>query len=142
MNDHVAAYQCDFFADPTPIFKPAIKPDPLPDPMQWSEAVRDKMVDALIELACDSRQNDKMPESLMDCATLISDRLRNRRIDTADYFATLGWVMELWDGAIPYRFVCGVNGVDPETLQYVIQSTPLLKYDFAEVRRHLVGTLL
>ena len=37
-----------------------------------------------------------MPESLMDCCVLISDRLRPKqklRFEMADYKATLGWIM-------------------------------------------------
>jgi hypothetical protein len=144
MQPEVAAWQLDMFdAPPAPIARVQAKPDPLPDPHLWSEAVKDKMVDALISLATDSRRGDNMPESLMDCAVLFSERLKNRKkMELEDYRATLGWVMEFWNGALPYRFVCQINGVDPEFLQDVILSNPLLKRDMEEVRRECFGTLL
>lgn len=111
MHTKVAAWQLDMFdAPPTPVVRVQAKPEPLPDPKYWSEAVTSKMVDALISLATDSRRGDNMPESLMDCATLFSERLNNRKnLDLDDYRATLGWVMEFWNGALPYRFVCQIN---------------------------------
>ncbi|WGS55096.1 hypothetical protein LFL96_34665 (plasmid) [Paraburkholderia sp. D15] len=142
MNPHAAAWQLDMFGESSPVVTPPIKPDPLPDPHLWSESVRERMVDALISLASDSRRGDSMPESLMDCATLLSERLRNRRIDVADYRATLGWIMGYWDGALPYVYVCKVSGVDPETMQDVIMSTPLLARDLAELKAMCLGTLL
>ncbi|MGF6997374.1 hypothetical protein [Paraburkholderia sp. GAS32] len=142
METQVAAWQLDIFGESSPIVITPARPDPLPDPHLWSEAVRDRMVDALISLACDSRRGDSMPESLMDCADLLSERLRNRKIDTDDYRATLGWIMGYWNGALPYVFVCKVNGVDPETLQDVILSTPLLARDLRELRQMCFGTLL
>jgi len=142
METQVAAWQLDIFGASSPIVITPPRPDPLPDPHLWSEAVRDTMVDALISLACDSRRGDSMPESLMDCADLLSERLRNRKIDTDDYRATLGWIMGYWNGALPYVFVCKVNGVDPETLQDVILSTPLLARDLRELRHMCFGTLL
>jgi hypothetical protein len=138
MEPHVAAWQLDMFGDSSPVFKPLIKPDP----HLWSDPVREKMVDALISLASDSRRGDKMPESLMDCADLLSDRLRNRKLDVDDYRATLGWIMGYWAGALPYEYVCKVNGVDPETMQDVIMSTPLLARDLGELQRTCFGTLL
>jgi hypothetical protein len=144
MHTEVAAWQMDIFdASPAPVTRVQAKPDPLPDPQYWSEAVTEKMVDALISLATDSRRGDNMPESLMDCAALFSERLKNRKkLDLDDYRATLGWVMEFWNGALPYRFVCQINGVDLEILQDVILSNPLLKRDMEEVRRDSFGTLL
>ncbi|WP_321794628.1 hypothetical protein [Caballeronia sp. J97] len=144
MHTEVAAWQLDMFdAPPAPVTRAQPKPDPLSDPQFWSEAVTNKMVDALISLATDSRRGDNMPESLMDCAALFSERLKNRKkLDLEDYRATLGWVMEFWNGALPYRFVCQINGVDPELLQDVILSNPLLKRDMEEVRRNSFGTLL
>lgn len=142
MNTHVAAWQLDMFGDSSPVVTNPPKPDPLPDPHLWSDAVRDQMVDALISLASDSRRGDRMPESLMDCATLLSERLRNRKIDIDDYRATLGWIMGFWDGALPYDYVCKVNGVDPETMQDVIMSTPLLARDLGELKQLCLGTLL
>ncbi|MEX3900844.1 MULTISPECIES: hypothetical protein [Paraburkholderia] len=142
METHVAAWQLDMFGDSSPVVVPPPKPDPLPDPHLWSESVRAKMVDALISLASDSRSGDNMPESLMDCADLLSERLRNRKIDVDDYRATLGWIMGYWHGALPYLYVCKVNGVDPEILQDAILSTPLLLRDLREVQRVCFGTLL
>ncbi|MDQ7980358.1 hypothetical protein QYH69_24270 [Paraburkholderia sp. SARCC-3016] len=142
MEQHVAAWQLDIFGDPSPVLIQPPKPDPLPDPYLWSAAVRDKMVDALISLASDSRSGDSMPESLMDCATLLSERLRNVKIDIGDYNATLGWIMGYWYGALPYEYVCRVNGVDPETLQDVILTTPLLAHDLRSLRTMCFGTLL
>ncbi|MFL9995244.1 hypothetical protein PQR34_32395 [Paraburkholderia sediminicola] len=142
MNTHVAAWQLDMFGDSSPVVTTPPKPDPLPDPHLWSETVRDQMVDALISLASDSRRGDRMPESLMDCASLLSERLRNRKLDIDDYRATLGWIMGYWDGALPYDYVCKVNGVDPETLQDVIMSTPLLACDLSELKLLCLGTLL
>lgn len=142
MEMHMAAWQLDMFGDSSPVHIPNPKPDPLPDPHLWSESVRDKMVDALISLASDSRRGDSMPESLMDCADLLSDRLRYRKLDIEDYHATLGWIMGYWFGALPYEYVCKVNGVDPEILQGAIMSTPLLANDLRELKRMCFGTLL
>jgi hypothetical protein len=142
MNTHVAAWQLDIFGDCSPVTIPIAKPDPLPDPSLWSESVREKMVDALISLASDSRRGDRMPESLMDCADLLSERLRNRKVDVDDYHATLGWIMAYWDGALPYAYVCKVNGIDPEILQDAIMTTPLLARDLHELQRAYFGTLL
>ncbi|TDN59080.1 hypothetical protein [Paraburkholderia sp. BL10I2N1] len=142
MEPQVAAWQLDMFGDSSPVVVPLPKPDPLPDPHLWNESIRNRMVDALISLASDSRRGDSMPESLMDCADLLSERLRNRKIDVEDYHATLGWIMGYWDGALPYLYVCKVNGVDPETLQDVIMSTPLLARDLRELKRACFGTLL
>jgi hypothetical protein len=142
MEQHVAAWQLDMFGESSPVIVAPPKPDPLPDPHLWSDAVREKMVDALILLACDSRRGDSMPESLMDCADLLSERLRNRKIDIDDYRATLGWIMGYWDGALPYVYVCKVNGVDPEAMQDVILTTPLLERDLRDLQRMCFGTLL
>ncbi len=46
----------------------------------------------------------------MDCATMLSERLRNVKLDIGDYHATLGWIMGYWHGALPYEYVCRVNG--------------------------------
>jgi hypothetical protein len=142
METHVAAWQLDIFGESSPVHILTPKPDPLPDPHLWSDSVRDKMVDALISLASDSRRGDSMPESLMDCAVVLSERLRNRKLDIGDYHATLGWIMGYWFGALPYVYVCKVNGVDPEILQDVIMSTPLLAHDLRELQRMCFGTLL
>jgi len=143
MQNEVTAWQLDMFAGPSAIVPSVAKPDPLPDPRFWSADVMNKMVDALVSLATDSRRGDNMPESLMDCCTLFSERLRNRKkFDFEDYRGTLGWVMGFWDGALPYRYVCAINGIDPEILQDVITSNPLLKRDMEEVRCECFGTLL
>jgi len=142
MNIHVAAWQLDMFGDSSPVIIPVVKPDPLPDPALWGESVRERMVDALISLASDSRRGDRMPESLMDCADLLSERLRNRKIDVDDYHATLGWIMCYWNGALPYEYVCKVNGIDPEIMQDVIMTTPLLERDLRELQRACFGTLI
>ncbi|HDR8934445.1 TPA: hypothetical protein QDB15_006240 [Burkholderia vietnamiensis] len=142
METHVAAWQLDIFGGENPVVLSPPKPDPLPDPQHWSASAREQMIDALISLACDSRRGDRMPESLMDCANLLSERLRNRKIDIDDYFATLGWIMGYWHGALPYAYVCGVNGIDPETMQDVILNTPLLARDLGELKRICFGSLL
>ena len=47
MHTEVAAWQMDIFdASPAPVTRVQAKPDPLPDPQYWSEAVTEKMVDA------------------------------------------------------------------------------------------------
>jgi hypothetical protein len=138
-----AAWQLDFFGEATAVTtKPVSKPDVLPDPHLWSDSIREQMVGALLTLAMDSRKGDSMPESLMDCADLLSQRLRSVEVDMDDYYATLGWVMGYWGGALPYEFVCRVNGVDPETLQDVILSTPALKADLDRLKARFRGTLI
>jgi hypothetical protein len=143
MESQAVAWQLDFFAEPTQVpVAPVAKPDPLPHPVLWSAAVKDQMVDALISLACDSRRGDSMPESLMDCADLLSQRLRGVVVDWEDYRATLGWIMGYWGGALPYGYVCRVNGVDPETLQDVVLSNRLLKGDLDLIKSQTFGTLI
>ncbi|OUL91150.1 hypothetical protein [Paraburkholderia hospita] len=144
METEIAAWQLDMFGGELPVVvRSPLKPDPLPDPQFWSEAVREKMVDALVSLARDSRRGDNMPESLADCCALISERIRNcKKIDLEDYRATLGWVMEFWDGALPYRYVCEISGYPPDTLQDIIMENPLLRRDMEEVRRSCFGSLL
>jgi len=145
MHNDVAAWQLDIFGNESPIVVAHAKSEPLPDPQYWSESVMEKMVDALVSLATDSRRGDSMPESLMDCCTLLSDRLkpkRKKRFELEDYRATLGWIMGFWDGALSYDYVCKVNGVDPEFLQDIIMSNALLKRDMEEVRHDTFGSLL
>ncbi|SEK10304.1 hypothetical protein [Paraburkholderia diazotrophica] len=144
METEIAAWQLDMFGGELPVIvRSPLKPDPLPDPQFWSEAVREKMVDALVSLARDSRRGDNMPESLVDCCALISERIRNcKKIDLEDYRATLGWVMEFWDGALPYRYVCEISGYPADTLQDIIMENPLLRRDMEEVRRSCFGSLL
>jgi hypothetical protein len=143
MKRDVAAWQLDIFGgEATAVLVVQPKPDPLPNPQYWSASVREAMVDALISLARDSRRGDRMPESLMDCAVMLSERLRNVKLDFEDYRATLGWIMGYWHGALPYTHVCSVNGIDPETMQQVILDTPLLARDLEELRRIYLGSLL
>lgn len=143
METQAAVWQLDFFAEATRVgVTPAPRPDPLPDPSTWSPEIKDQMVDALITLACDSRRGDSMPESLMDCADMLSQRLRGVDLDWEDYRATLGWIMGYWSGALPYEYVCRVNGVDPETLQDVVLSNSLLKRDVEQVKSQTFGTLI
>jgi hypothetical protein len=144
MENEIAAWQLDMFGGASPIAAPPpAKIDPLPDPQFWSEGVREKMVDALVSLAADSRRGDNMPEALADCCALISERIRNRKkMDMEDYRATLGWVMEFWDGALPYRYICAISGYPADTLQDVIMNNPLLKRDMEDVRRSCFGSLL
>lgn len=138
-----SAWQLDFFGEATQVITPqATKPDPLPDPHLWSASVVQKMIDALIDLARDSRRGDAMPESLMDCADLLSQRLRCVDLDRADYAATLGWIMGYWDGALPYKHVCSVNAIDPETMQDVILNSPILSEDLRSLKARLCGTLI
>ena len=144
MEQHVAAWQLDIFGDPSPVLIQPPKPDPLPDPPLWSTAVRDRMVDAPISLARDSRRGDSMPESLMDCAALLSERLRNVKIDIGDYNATLGWIMGYWEGAVSYEYVCthGRIRVSPDFFRDVIYENALLTRDLRELQDLVFGRLL
>lgn len=143
MEPKAAGWQLDFFGEAAPIVVPHPKADPLPDPSLWSVSVREKMVDALLSLACDSRRGDNMPESLIDCADLLRDRIRNKSsLDLEDYSMTLGWIFGYWDGALPYTYVCAVCGVSPEVLQDVVLNNARLKADLDEVRRQCCGSLL
>ncbi|SOE97486.1 hypothetical protein SAMN05414139_10615 [Burkholderia sp. D7] len=145
MHNDVAAWQLDIFGNESPIHVVQVKSDPLPDPQYWSESVMDQMVDALISLATDSRRGDNMPESLMDCCSLLSDRLKpkqKKRFEMEEYRATLGWIMGFWDGALPYTYVCKINGVDPDYLQDIIMTNGLLKRDMEQLRHDTFGSLL
>ncbi|AZG17070.1 hypothetical protein [Cupriavidus pauculus] len=143
METVAAGWQLDFFGEATAIVVPPPKVDPLPDPSLWSDAVREKMVDALISLACDSRRGDNMPESLIDCADLLRDRIRNKpSLDLEEYSMTLGWIFGYWDGALPYAYVCALCGISPEVLQDVVLNHARLKADLEEVRRQCCGSLL
>lgn len=142
METTTAGWQLDFFGEAAAIVVPPPKLDPLPDPSLWSETVREKMVDALISLACDSRRGENMPESLIDCAEMLRARMRNRTLDVEDYSMTLGWIFGYWNGALPYTYVCAVSGVDPETLQDVILNHRRLREDLEAVRRQCCGSLL
>jgi hypothetical protein len=143
MKPEVAAWQLDIFGgEATPVLVVPPRKDPLPDPRFWSPSVREAMVDGLILLALDSRGAGTLPEALMDCASLINARLRNVKVDREAYFTALGWIMNYWPSALPYEFVCRVSGVNPETMQDVILSRPLLKRDLDELRDAWFGTLL
>lgn len=142
MKMQLAAWQLDFFGDAAPLTVDPPKRDPLPDPKYWSESVRERMIDALISLACDSRRGDNLPESLADCADLLRSRMHGKAVEKDDFEMTLGWIFGYWDGAVPYTYVCAVTGVDPEVLQDVILNHPRLKRDLDEVRRMSCGTLL
>lgn len=143
METMAAGWQLDFFGEATAIVVPPPKVDPLPDPSLWSDSVQEKMVDALISLACDSRRGDNMPESLIDCADLLRDRLRNKSsLDLEEYSMTLGWIFGYWNGALPYTYVCALCGVSPEVLQDVVLNNARLKADLDEVRRQCCGSLL
>ncbi|MFC4524707.1 hypothetical protein [Cupriavidus pinatubonensis] len=142
METTTARWQLDFFGEAAAIEAPPPKVDPLPNPSLWSESVREKMVDALISLACDSRRGDNMPESLIDCAEMLGARMRNRPLDRVEYSMTLGWIFGYWNGALPYSYVCAVSGVDPETLQDVILNHAGLRRDLDGVRHLCCGSLL
>jgi len=142
METTTAGWQLDFFGEVAAIVAHPPKLDPLPDPSLWSEAVREKMVDALISLACDSRRGDNMPESLIDCAEMLRARMRNRPLDVEEYSMTLGWIFGYWHGALPYTYVCAISGVDPETLQDVILNHGRLRGDLDAARRLRCGSLL
>ncbi|AOY97720.1 hypothetical protein BKK79_38010 (plasmid) [Cupriavidus sp. USMAA2-4] len=142
MNTQVRGWQLDIFGDAAPVVTAPPRVDPLPDPKFWSDAIRSKMVDALISLACDSRRGDKMPESLIDCAEMLRARMQGKTVDPEDYAMTLGWIFHYWEGAVSYEYVCRVNGVDPEVLQDVILNHQRLRRDLEEVRRMACGSLL
>jgi hypothetical protein len=72
---------------------------------------------------------------------MLHHRLCNRAVDKVDYYATLGWIMELWTGAIPYQVVCAVGRVPPRAMQDAIRDTPLLNYDFNRLNRWCSGQL-
>ncbi|KAF7961874.1 hypothetical protein AWV80_28310 [Cupriavidus sp. UYMU48A] len=137
-----AAWQLDFFGDAAPVRIIRPKRDPLPDPIHWSDGVREQMVDALISLACDSRRGDNLPESLADCADMLRARMEGKSVEKDDYDMTLGWIFGYWDGALPYAYVCAVTGVNPEVLQDVVLNHSRLRRELSEVREMRCGTLL
>jgi hypothetical protein len=142
MQTIIVGHQLDIFGDAAPVLVLVPNPDPFPEPRLWSTSVKEKMVDAVLSLACDSRRGDTMPESILDCALLLRERMHGVRVDTPDYQATLGWIMGYWNGAVPYRYVCAIHAIDPETLQDVIFNHALLKRDLAELQRIRCGTLI
>lgn len=83
-----------------------------------------------------------MPEALRDCSLMLNARLANRKVDTADYRATLGWIFGYWDGAISYVDVCGHFPIEPGVMRDVILTSPLLKRDLDELRHLCFGTLV
>ncbi|AOJ73590.1 MULTISPECIES: hypothetical protein [Burkholderia] len=141
MKPHVAGWQLDMFGGESPILISPTKPDPLPDPSLWEPHVREKLAEAVIFFALDSRHSDNVPEALIDCAEVLHQRLCNRTVDKVDYYATLGWIMELWTGAIPYQVVCALGRVRPRTMQDAIRDVPLLNYDFNTLNRWCSGQL-
>ncbi|WP_063553409.1 hypothetical protein [Burkholderia territorii] len=141
MKAHVAGWQLDMFGSSSPILITPPKPDPLPDPELWAPHVREKLAEAVVFLALDSRRSDNLPEILADCAAILNDRFCNRPIDKVDYYSTLGWIMELWTGAIPYRWVCAIRNVNPRTMQDAIRDYPLFNYDFERLNRWCSGQL-
>ena len=142
MQSVLVGQQLDIFGGAVPVFRNIPNNEPLPDPSLWSESVREKMIDALISFACDSRRGDKMPESIMDCATLLGERIRGVAVDRYDFLVTLGWITGYLDGALPYAYVCAINGIDPETLQDVIYSSSVLMRDLRELQHVCCGTLI
>ncbi|MGS0896850.1 hypothetical protein ACVBGC_30595 [Burkholderia stagnalis] len=141
MKPQVAGWQLDMFGSSSPILITPPKPDPLPDPEQWAPHVREKLAEEVILLSLDSRGSSKVPEALMDCAELLNHRITNRPVDKRDYYATLGWIMELWSGVIPYRLVCAHGRVRPRAMQDAIRDYPLLNYDFERLSRWCSGQL-
>ena len=146
MTTETTGWQLDCFSEPTPIVVRRPKrptADTSSSPSQWSESIREQMVDALISLACDSRHGENMPESLIDCAELLRKRIRNHSgLDLKDYRMTLGWIFGYWGGALPYTYVCAICGVSPEVLQDVILNNARLSADLEEVRRQCCGALI
>ncbi|WP_244789467.1 hypothetical protein [Cupriavidus pauculus] len=142
METRKAGWQLDFFGEAAAIIIAHPKPDPQSDASDQTEAVKERLVDALIDLACGSRHGTNMPESLLDCCKLLRARIENQWVDKHDYYMTLGWIFGYWDGAIPYSYVCDVSGVSTDVLQDVVLSNRRLKADLEEVRHLSYGTLL
>nr|WP_315591832.1 hypothetical protein [uncultured Cupriavidus sp.] len=142
METSTAGCQLDFFGDAATIVASRSKVRPPPDPTLQDESVRERMVDALISFACGSRHGVNMPESLLDCAKLLRNRIQNETVDRKELSMTIGWIFGYWDGAIPYTYVCEISGVSPEVLQDVILTNVRLKADYDEVKRLCYGALL
>lgn len=142
MESNTAGWQLDFFEEAAAIVIAPRKAEPLPTPVPENDSIKEKMVDALIDLACGSRHGMNMPESLLDCCKLLRNRIENKWVDKRDYDMTLGWIFGYWDGAIPYTYVCEVSGVSTDVLQDVVLSNRRLKSDLEEVRRLPYGTLI
>lgn len=140
--DTQAAWKIDFFDTTEPAGRICSKQESLPDPQFWSSSVREKMVDALIGLACGSRHGESIPESLVDCANMLRARMADRAVDVYDYRMTLGWIFEYWNGALPYALVCAVAGISPQVLQGVVLNNKKLSEDLKDVSRMRRRTLL
>jgi len=141
MTMQTVGWQLDCFSAATPVKVKVPRPDPFPAPHLWSEAIREQLTDALIALACDSRRGVNLPESLIDCAEMLRARMTTGARDE-DYEMTLGWIFQYWDGAIPYRYICSISGVNPEVLMDVVLGSPILKRDLERVGRMKFGTLV
>ncbi|WP_354678982.1 hypothetical protein, partial [Cupriavidus plantarum] len=100
MKTTTAGWQLGIFGDATAIVARAPVARSRKDPMD--DALRERLTDALIELACGSRHGVNMPESLLDCAKLLRLRICNEKVDRKELFMTIGWIFGFWDGAIPY----------------------------------------
>lgn len=142
MESTTAGWQLDFFGEAAAIVASRSKAIPPPDPVLKDESVRERLVDALISFACGSRHGVNMPESLLDCAKLLRERIRNEAVDRKELSMTIGWIFGYWDGAIPYKYVCEISGVSPEVLQDVILCNARLKADHDKVRHQCYGALL
>lgn len=138
METLTAGWQQDFFGEAAAI---VIKPRKT-EPSSMPEPVKERLVDALIDLACGSRHGTNMPESLLDCCKLLRARIENKWVDKRDYDMTLGWIFGYWDGAIPYAYVCEVSGVSTDVLQDVVLSNRRLRADLEEVKRLPYGSLI
>ncbi|WP_454056665.1 hypothetical protein [Cupriavidus sp. Marseille-Q8015] len=139
-----AGWQLDFFGEATAIVAApqAIEQPHTADDPALDEALRERLTDALIYLACGSRHGVNMPESLLDCAKLLRQRIRNETVDHKELSMTIGWIFGFWDGAIPYTYVCEISGVSPEVLQDVVLGNARLTAVLEEVKRQCYGSLL
>ncbi|CAG9186915.1 hypothetical protein [Cupriavidus pampae] len=143
METTTAGWQLDFFGEAAAIIAPppAIESDAAEDTVV-DESLRERLADALIDLACGSRHGVNMPESLLDCAKLLRQRIRNESVDLKELSMTIGWIFGFWDGAIPYTYVCEISGVSPEVLQDVILGNARLMAVLDDVKRQRYGSLL
>lgn len=144
METTLAGWQLDFFGEAAAIVAPppSIEPRPDAEATASDESLRDRLADALIDLACGSRHGVNMPESLLDCAKLLRQRIRNETVDLKELSMTIGWIFGFWDGAIPYTYVCEISGVSPDVLQDVVLGNARLKAALEEVKRQCYGSLL
>lgn len=135
-----AGWQLDFFGEATAIVAPPPTDRSRREPVD--ESLRERLTDALIDLACGSRNGVNMPESLLDCAKLFRECIRNEAVDRKELFMTIGWIFGFWDGAIPYKYVCDISGVSPDVLQDVVFGHARLTAVLEEVKRQCYGSLL